>query len=770
MTIKKRINLGMGILVGLILLIGCVSAFFTDRLAKTFVEYRQTARGNITATAITEDLFEARLAALKYRASGDVTQIDGLSASVQEIRDLHTQLVSFAENHGMEEIAQEIAPLIEEYEREFLSAISLQEKRNELVAVTSALSTDARKSISEVMKSAFEDGDPQAAFVAGSAQEHLLLGRVYFERFLVDNTEGSFDRAKREIASAKQLLDDLMVELQNPTRRDLATKAINDFSSFAENAAQIQSTILARNGHYAKMDTVGPIALARIETIVDEIVDRQNTLGPAGQAMAQRTIMLVIVSSLISVFVGSVLSNRIGRSITFPVLGITEKMAKMAKGEVDVDIWGANDHTEIGRMAKSLEVFKESTIKARELAERQEAARLAKEQEDAENARLKAAAEHEELEKQRALKEEGDARIREFDAFRAEMEQVLSQAASGEFAVRMAATTGEKDLRQIASIVNELMEGLQKSFEDVLSKMASLASGDLSAKIIGERHGAFAQLQSSFNATIDSLSEVISLSSNISVSVADTAAELESASFEMSTRSEKSAASIRDTSTSLEDVAASVKNMVTNAKTARSSTERVQQKAVHGQEVADRTHNAMQEMRQASEQIEKVSGVIEDIAFQINLLALNAGVEAARAGEAGLGFSVVASEVRSLAQRSHEAVSEIKSVIDSNAASVDNSVEQVEMSRNALEEIIAEVSTATTEISQISEHVEEQSGSIEEINGALQSIEGAAQSDAASIEELSASSTTLSGDAQRLQATLAKFRAGGDQADFAMSA
>ncbi|MCG8315898.1 MAG: methyl-accepting chemotaxis protein, partial [Pseudomonadales bacterium] len=121
------------------------------------------------------------------------------------------------------------------------------------------------------------------------------------------------------------------------------------------------------------------------------------------------------------------------------------------------------------------------------------------------------------------------------------------------------------------------------------------------------------------------------------------------------------------------------------------------------------TEGLMAALQQQSDNVAKVTDMIRAICDQTNLLALNAAIEAARAGDAGRGFSVVAEEVRSLAQRSHKSADEISNSI----ASVQKNIGQVLASVSTIVERTNESTKYSVDVQSSFEMISEQNNQLQ---------------------------------------------------------
>ncbi|CAA7603000.1 Methyl-accepting chemotaxis protein (MCP) signalling domain [Acididesulfobacillus acetoxydans] len=171
-------------------------------------------------------------------------------------------------------------------------------------------------------------------------------------------------------------------------------------------------------------------------------------------------------------------------------------------------------------------------------------------------------------------------------------------------------------------------------------------------------------------------------------------------------------------------------------------------------ENADKTHEAVERLSSESEGIGGVLKLIEGIAGQTSLLALNAAIEAARAGEAGRGFSVVAEEVKKLAEQSTQHVQEIRN----NLGGITEGIERVAKSENALSEHLREsvkaVGQATGIFDGVAGAVRTMSGKVEIIVSAVQNISRSALDMQAQGEEIAAVTQATAASAEEVSAAM----------------
>lgn len=316
---------------------------------------------------------------------------------------------------------------------------------------------------------------------------------------------------------------------------------------------------------------------------------------------------------------------------------------------------------------------------------------------------------------------------------------------------------------EVARIENEKAQKREEAAREVVvqelaQSLNRLSEGDLTCQIVVDFDEQYERLRIDFNEAVERLSGLIKSVDETVTAVSSNASEVSAASGELARRTETQAATLEETAAALDELTATVKSTADNAKDADNAVLEARKGAEAGGETVRDVVKAMGKIADSSAEIAKIMVVIDDIAFQTNLLALNAGVEAARAGDAGRGFSVVASEVRALAQRASDSAKDISALITSSDTEVNNGVELVERAGEALEKIVANVASTGKLVGTITHATQEQAGALHEINSAINSMDQTTQHNAAMVEETTAVTTSLSSDAENLQKMVAAFK------------
>ena len=211
------------------------------------------------------------------------------------------------------------------------------------------------------------------------------------------------------------------------------------------------------------------------------------------------------------------------------------------------------------------------------------------------------------------------------------------------------------------------------------------------------------------------------------------------------------AAAIEEASSSLEEMASMTRRNAENAQKANDLAKQARQAADKGSSDMQAMSSAMAAIKVSSDGIAKIIKTIDEIAFQTNILALNAAVEAARAGEAGMGFAVVAEEVRNLAQRSAQAAKETAAKIAGAIGTTTQGVEISSQVAQTLNEIVTKVRQVDELAAEVAGASREQTKGITQINQAVGQMDKVTQSNAASAEESAAAAQELNGQAEMMK-------------------
>ena len=310
----------------------------------------------------------------------------------------------------------------------------------------------------------------------------------------------------------------------------------------------------------------------------------------------------------------------------------------------------------------------------------------------------------------------------------------------------------------------------------VVESVRAACQGEIGHKVEIDTEDEIGDLASSYNQMVDLIVYLIRQTQESSDRLAGSASDILSATEQQASGAAEQAASISETTATMEELASTYRQIAENADQVVTMAEASLGSAESGQQAVANTLSAMEQIKartqasankilalgERSQQIGQVLTIINSIADQTKILALNAAIEAARAGEAGKGFSVVAIEIRKLAESVVDSTSEISGImteIQSSANDLVISTEQelkqvqagVELAHTTgenLDHILDLVEQTTVAAKEISAATQQQKSATDQVVKAMREVAAVAQQTAAGSRQVASAAELLSGMAR----------------------
>ncbi len=331
----------------------------------------------------------------------------------------------------------------------------------------------------------------------------------------------------------------------------------------------------------------------------------------------------------------------------------------------------------------------------------------------------------------------------------------------------------------------------------ITKAMAHITQGDLSKRMHYNRQDEFGFLIHGFNKMADYLCELVSEIQHSGIQVTSSITQLAATNKQREAAASEHAATTSEIAAATAEIAATGSNLMTTTKKVNSLTKNAAYAASEGHAglksidekmiaMENATGSIVDKLSVLSEKAANIAGVVKTInkvADQTNLLSLNAAIEAEKAGEYGAGFSVVASEIRRLADQTAVATFDIEQMvqdvqtaisssvmgIDTFAGSAHKNAEEVRDIAEQLNGVIEQVEVLKPQIDALTEGIDVQTLGAKQISEAINQLNVATQQNAESISQTSTTIDQLHQAAMLLQDGSSRFKVDAEESDNAAS-
>lgn len=303
-------------------------------------------------------------------------------------------------------------------------------------------------------------------------------------------------------------------------------------------------------------------------------------------------------------------------------------------------------------------------------------------------------------------------------------------------------------------------DGLREIIQDISFQLGEMSRGNYCVESsCPERYqGTYAEIDRAMRGIRSGLNDTM-------LQIASASAQVNQATIQLATGSQKLSADNIEQAASVQEISGSMKLISDEVNETAQSAQIAVELSQEAGSCVEESNRSMQEFVDVMREIDEKSGqigmiiqTIDSIASQTNILALNASVEAARAGQAGKGFSVVADEVRSLAQKSAEAAKNTGDLLSGTTEAIGRSLKLAQKTEGSLKKIAVSSARAEEKVREIFSNCNLQAESLGNMNQNVSRIASVGQNNSALAEETAATCQELSAQTHSMTELMKRFR------------
>ena len=504
LSLKTKLYFGFGVCVMIAGLLAGYAIWAGFNNASAFTSYRSAALASASSTDATTAVLRMRLEVKQFRGGLVDTAVPMMDDQLVVLEQIVDQVAVRAPG-----LADEFRVKLEEahvYREAAMRAKEIQVLLD--TAIAEELfpnATHARLALSDINERIFADQHSQSSYLVTQSLQHLLLARIYSNRYLSSGNDAFMERFRAEMGTTRDFVGQLRDSLTTPAQLALVDEVDASVTAYSDALERVSALVAERDRIYAvDLQRVGDGVLMSALELAEAQQSYQDSIGPALSESFTSQKMTAVAVGLAGVVLATAFGLILATSISKPIVGLTGVMDRLRERDYSVVVPALSRKDELGSMARAIDVFKQCMEDGDRMRAEREAEQVKR------------------LERQ----EKVEAAIAAFDADSRELIEIVSTSA-GEMqqaAQTLSASAEESKVQAqtVASASQETSQSVQTvagAAEELTASIAEIGqqvgqSTDMSQQAVSDARGTQDKVNE-LNKTAEGIGEVIKLISDI---------------------------------------------------------------------------------------------------------------------------------------------------------------------------------------------------------------------------------------------------------------